>query len=123
MNGELLIKENFTEIQKQRMIKKEILRLSKIFKEMESDKFDTASSLIEEAAFMTVTLKDLRKTINRDGSTTVYQNGENQWGTKKSPEVDIYNTMIKNHMSIVKQMTDLLPKAPASPGGDDFDSF
>ena len=73
---------------------------------------------------MVVTLKDLKQTINRVGSISKYQNGENQWGTKKSPEVEIYNTMIKNHMAIIKQLSDLLPKQVGTPGvGDDLDKF
>ena len=73
---------------------------------------------------MTVTLEDLQETINREGAVSEYQNGENQWGTKKSPEVEIYNTMIKNHMTIIKQLSDLLPKAPPKPDGNDgFDDF
>ncbi|MDF2878618.1 MAG: hypothetical protein K0S30_1714 [Clostridia bacterium] len=69
-------------------------------------------SLIENAAFMTITLEDLQVVINKDGAVIEYQNGENQWGTKKSPEVEIYNTMIKNHMGIMRQLTDLMPGAP-----------
>jgi hypothetical protein len=48
--------------------------------------------------------------MNANGVISEYQNGENQWGTKKSPEVEIYNTMIKNHMAIMKQLVDLLPE-------------
>jgi hypothetical protein len=70
-----------------------------------------------------VTLLDLQETINREGAVSKYQNGENQWGTKKSPEVEIYNTMIKNHMTIIKQLTDLLPKQAAKIDEDGFDGF
>mgnify|MGYP001486926503 FL=1 len=77
---------------------------------MDPDVKKATQSLIENAAFMVVTLEDLQETINREGVISEYQNGANQWGTKKSPEVEIYNTMIKNHMSIIKQLTDLLPK-------------
>ena len=58
---------------------------------------------------MSVTLEDLQEEINRGGTVSTYQNGENQWGSKKSPEIEIYNAMIKNHMSIIKQLTELLP--------------
>jgi len=115
---------NYTQEEKQKLVKKEISRLKKIFKDLGKEKWDTVFSLIKNAAFMTVTLEDLQETINREGAVSEYQNGENQWGTKKSPEVEIYNTMIKNHMTIIKQLTDLLPKAPAKQDTDDgFDSF
>lgn len=77
---------------------------------MPKNTMDKVSSLIKNAAFMTITLEDLQETINIDGAVTEYKNGENQFGTKKSPEIEIYNTMIKNHMGIMKQLTDLMPE-------------
>ncbi len=97
------------ELSKDERIKKEFNRLKRIFKNLPKDKKDTALSLIRNAAFMTVTLEDLKEHINKNGVVSKYQNGKNQWGTKKSPEVDIYNTMIKNHMAVIKQLCDLLP--------------
>jgi len=114
---------NYMEEEKNKLVKKEITRLKRIFKDLEKDKLDTAVSLIKNAAFMSVTLEDLQQTINREGTVSEYQNGENQWGTKKSPEVEIYNTMIKNHMTIIKQLTDLLPKSEPKPEDDGFDAF
>ncbi len=114
---------NYTQEGKDALIKKEMARLKKIFKQMEKDKWDTILSLIKNAAFMAVTLEDLQETINREGAVSEYQNGENQWGTKKSPEVDIYNAMIKNHMAIIKQLTDLLSKDKPKSVNDGFDDF
>lgn len=65
--------------------------------------------LIDNAAFMAVQLEDLQTAINRDGPVSEYQNGENQWGTKKSPEVEIYNTTVKNYTATVKLLCDMLP--------------
>ncbi|OAH60754.1 hypothetical protein AWH49_15505 [Domibacillus aminovorans] len=101
---------------------KRILRRQ--FTKLDAKMKKTAASLIENAAFMIVTLEDLQAEINRHGAVSTYQNGENQWGTKKSPEVEIYNTMIKNHMTIMKQLTDLLPKQPINnKEGDGFEEF
>ncbi|GLY09589.1 hypothetical protein [Pseudobacillus badius] len=98
--------------------------LKRQFSKLDAKMKKTAASLIENAAFMIVTLEDLQAVINREGAVSIYQNGENQWGTKKSPEVEIYNTMIKNHMAIMKQLTDLLPKQPVNTKeGDGFDEF
>lgn len=109
---------------KEAKIKKEMAKLKRLFKDMEKDTMNTVSSLIRNAAFMVVTLDDLQETINLEGVMSKYQNGENQWGTKKSPEVEIYNTMIKNHMAIIKQLSDLLPKQVGTPGvGDDLEEF
>ena len=60
---------------------------------------------------MAVTLEDLRDSINENGCVSEYQNGENQHGTKKSPEVEVYNTMIKNYTTVIKTLCDLLPES------------
>ncbi|EHI98033.1 hypothetical protein CDLVIII_1334 [Clostridium sp. DL-VIII] len=99
-------------IENEKRIKKEANRLKKLFKDMPKNTMDKVSSLIKNAAFMTITLEDLQEKIIQDGTVSEYKNGENQFGTKKSPEVEIYNTMIKNHMGIIKQLTDLMPEKP-----------
>jgi hypothetical protein len=91
-------------------IEKEIRRIKKLFKVLDKDTLATLQSLVRNAAFMSVTLDDLQDAMNANGVISEYQNGENQWGTKKSPEVEIYNTMIKNHMAIMKQLVDILPE-------------
>jgi len=79
--------------------------------------------MIEKAAFMSVTLDDLQDEININGVIEQYQNGANQFGVKKSAAVDVYNTMIKNYTSIMKQLTDLLPKDTAVEKDDGFDDL
>jgi len=73
------------------------------------DKANSVESLLRNAAFMSITLDDLQDKINEIGVVSEYQNGQNQWGTKKSPEVEVYNAMIKNYMGVIKQLTDLIP--------------
>lgn len=40
-------------------------------------------------------MTQLQAKIRENGVKSEYQNGENQWGEKKSVEVDVYNAMIK----------------------------
>lgn len=113
-----------TEIAKQQEIKKEIAKLNKLFKDMEAKTKKAVQSVIENAAFMAVTLRELQDYLNKNGLTCEYQNGENQFGVKKSPEVEIYNTMIKNFVSTMKSLTDLLPKGIGDKIKDDgFNEF
>ena len=93
---------------KQQRMDAEIKRLCKLFAEADESRKSVMQSLIENAAFMAVTLEDLQKEINENGAVSTYKNGENQYGTKKSPEVEIYNTMIKNHAAVLKQLSDML---------------
>lgn len=111
--------------EKQKAIKSEERRLNKVFKELEVKRKDTVKSLISSAAFMAASIKELEQIINEKGYTEEYQNGANQKGMKKSSEVEIYNNMIKNYMTCIKQLTDLLPKqaAETAVNDDDFDEF
>lgn len=102
-----------SEMSKEDYIKCEIKRLKKIFENLTQDAAAVAEKLIENAAFMAVTLNELQGIINVKGYIEEYQNGENQFGTKKSSEVDIYNTMIKNFNTTMKQLIDMLPDSPS----------
>ena len=109
---------------KEQRIKAEVRRLNSLFSKMDKDTKKVVKSLIENAAFMAVTLEDLQEHINKNGVISEYQNGENQWGTKKSPEVEIHIAMTKNHNATMKQLADLLPKKPIKQEDDDgFDDF
>ncbi len=96
-------------LSKEEKISKETKRLKKIFKDIDKNKLNTVNSLIENTAFMTVTLEELQAEINKTGFSITYQNGENQHGTKKSPCIDIYISMSKNHTANMKILIDLVP--------------
>lgn len=98
-------------LEKTKKIKKEAARLKKVFKNLDKNKLDTVNSLISNAAFMAVSLEELQEAINTYGYTSEYQNGENQCGTKKSPEVEIYIALSKNYAVVIKQLADLAPPA------------
>lgn len=97
------------ELSKEEKTKKEIARLKKIFADLEKNKLNTVNSLIENAAFMSVTLAELQKIITENGCVIEYKNGEKQSGTKKSPEVEIHIAMTKNHAAVIRQLVDLVP--------------
>lgn len=105
------------EINKEKRIRKEIAKLKRNWKkkgqipdELTKKLMDFCMPIIQNLAFMTVTLEDLKEEINRDGCTVEYKNGENQYGTKKNPAVETYNTMIKNYTVLYKQLFDMIPK-------------
>lgn len=97
-------------IDKEELIKKEVSKLTRTFKSLSTGTKSSITNLINEAAFMSVSLSELRAIINKKGYIEEYQNGENQKGIKKAAEVDIYNSLIKHYMAIMKQLLDLLPK-------------
>lgn len=111
------------ELSKDDRIRKEFNRLKRIFKDLPKEKKDTVMSLINNAAFMTITLEDLQEIINEKGYTEEYQNGANQFGVKKRSEIEIYNAMIKNQTTIIKQLADLLPEGSTKDVSEDILRF
>lgn len=96
---------------KEQRIKSEKTRLRGIFKELDENKKKLVTPLIEKAAFMSIELDDLQSMIEQDGWISKYKNGENQFGTKKSPEADVYIALSKNYTAVIKQLTELVPAA------------
>ena len=110
---------------KDEIIKAEKRKLAGIYTRMDKKTKKAVDSLVDEAAFMAASFYELREIINEKGYVETYQNGANQKGVKKCSEVEIYNTMIKNYSSVVKQLTDLIPKKQEDTGeaSDGFDDF
>ena len=119
----MTFKDEYKDLSKDEILSKEKKKLEGIYSKLEDKTKKSVSSLIDNAAFMAASLYDLRKIINEKGYVEEYQNGQNQKGIKKCSEVEIYNTMIKNYMSCIKQLTDLLPKQKEKEPDDGFDDF
>ena len=119
----MTFKDEYKDLSKDEILSKEKKKLEGIYSKLEAKTKKSVSSLIDNAAFMAASLYDLRKIINEKGYVEEYQNGQNQKGIKKCSEVEIYNTMIKNYMACIKQLTDLLPKQKEKEPDDGFDDF
>ena len=102
---------NYTEIGKEKRISDELERISLFFEEADANQRALVTPLLQNAAFMKVTLEDLQEKINEDGVTEVYQNGANQQGVKQSATLQSYNALIKNYTSVIKALSNLLPPA------------
>lgn len=111
-------------LDKTKRIEKEIRRLKRLFKDIDENKKKLAFTTIEDVAFMTITMQDLREQIIREGTTVEYKNGENQYGTKQSPDAQLYLQMSQKQTAAMKILMDCLPKtekpAPKSDGFEDF---
>lgn len=92
-------------------IKREKDRLEEIFQGLEKNKLDTCAALIDRAAFITISLEDLEEELNETGWVETYQNGESQFGMKKSAAADVHISLTKNLNAIMKQLLDLVPPA------------
>lgn len=85
-------------------------------------KKSVALGLLDKAVFMDGELGKLQDILKEKGWVEKYQNGENQCGLKKSSEADVYNGMIKNYNSTLKQISDLFP-ADTKDSGDALMAF
>lgn len=110
-------------LEKQKRIKKEVSRLRKLFKEIDENKKKLVMALIDDVAFLTVTMQDLRENIIRDGTTVEYKNGENQYGTKQSPDAQLYLAMSQKQTQAMKILLDCMPNDRPQPGSDEFVEF
>ena len=99
------------ELSRHERIKKEQSRLTRIFKNIDGDKFKSVEGLIKRASFMRITLEDYESDINENGSVELFsQSDKTEPYERERPVVRLYNTMNKNYQSIMKQLTDMLPK-------------
>ncbi len=96
-------------ITKETRIKQELERLTEIYRELPENKLALVIPLLENAAFMKITLEDLQESINRNGCSEEYKNGENQYGKKAAADLQAYNSLIKNYNTISDRLEKLLP--------------
>ena len=112
------------ELQKKRKkIKSLKNKFKKLFKELDKSTFSLVENLINELAFMSVTLEENRQHIEEYGVKEVYMNGKGQFGYKESVESKNYNAMIKNYTNVVKQIIDFLPKTEKKNAGEELLGF
>jgi hypothetical protein len=105
-------------------IKKEVSRLRRLFSKIDKNKKSLVFTTIDDIAFMTITMQDLREQIIREGTTAKYKNGENQWGTKQSPDAQLYLQLSQKQTQAMKILIDCLPKTDKPVEKDDgFDKF
>lgn len=96
---------------KKASISREITRLKKIYKDLEPAKQILAGKLIESAAFLSVTLKDLQdQMLDINNLAEKQKNGPKQFFTKQSTYVTVYESALKSYGDIIAQLDKMLPK-------------
>jgi len=96
------------QLEREKKIKQEINRIKKLYKDFPKDKVKALEGLINEAAFMKVSLEDTRTDLIKNGLTELFQQGE-QCFNRERPEVRIYTTFMQRYSGVMKQLIDLLP--------------
>ncbi|MDY0396791.1 hypothetical protein ACFSMW_14695 [Virgibacillus halophilus] len=93
-------------------VETEAKRLRNLFKSIPQNQLDVAEGLITQAARLRILLDDNWKDILENGEYEKFKQSENQVPyDRKRPIVENYDNRDKTYQSIIKQLTDLLPRA------------
>ena len=96
---------------KKARVTREENRLKVIYEKLPKDAKEVAAGLIRRAAYMRVTLEDYEEDINIGGSVELFRQKEGAPAFERvRPVAQLYNTLNKNYQSIIKQLSDMLPK-------------
>lgn len=100
-------------------------RLIDIYKNIPEKKYQTALKLIDNVAFMSVTLESLMDEIKKSKLIVKTKNASQEF-LKESPALASYNKMYTNFLKGIQQLNSLLPSddyPPINPNSDPSDSF
>ena len=94
---------------KKKLADKELSRLKKLFAPLPANERSFIEPLLENSAFMRVTLDELQIKIRLEGATDEYQNGANQCGVKISAAIQAYNQLMKTYHTLMDKLLGRLP--------------
>lgn len=117
----MAVKKVYTKAER---ITREERRLKRNYKDIQKDKSAVVEGLIRRAAFMRATLEDMEIDLDNGGFVEMFAQGDQEPYERERPVARQYQQMNKNYQSIIKQLSDLLPKEPPKQKEDDgFESF
>ena len=88
----------------------ELARLVELFSPLPANERMFIQPLLENAAFMRVTLDELQIKIRLEGATDEYKNGANQCGVKISAAIQAYNQLMKTYHTLMDKLMAKLPQ-------------
>jgi len=105
-------------------ISKEKRRLNLIYKNVPKENKGIIEGLIQRAAYMRITLEWMEVELDEKGYVELFtQSEKTEPYERERPIARLYNTMNKNYQSIIKQLSDLVPKQEVKIKDDNFDNF
>lgn len=94
---------------KDELIKKEIRELNKLFRDIPANRKKLVDGLIQNAAFMRVTLEELQGEVIENGAVIQCQSGNGFDTIKDNPAQKAYTTMVARYTQIINQLQNFLP--------------
>lgn len=111
------------ELTKDERVNAETKRLISIFKDIPKDNLDMVEGLIIEAADLRIRLEDVRKDLDLNGYDEMFSQSEKtEPYERERPQSRRYIAMNKSYQSIMKQLSDYIPKK-TEVRDDGFEAF
>lgn len=98
------------QLEKEKKIRAEKNRILKIYKNMQMDKdiIKVLEGLISDAAFMRVSIEELKEKLIKEGLIEKFKNGS-QVFNRERPEAKAFRDYAKQYDNIMKLLIDLMP--------------
>lgn len=109
-------------LQKDKLIKAELRKLNSFFKNIPEEKQKIIKGLKEQAAFMYATLIELQEIMNTEGPVEIFEQGKQRM-LREHPASKVYNSMVKNYSSVIKQLIELIPADDKKAAEDELMAF
>lgn len=98
-----------TESERKKIIAKNKRAIRATLKDVDPATLKLYAQLIDDAASYACAIYECGLLYMRDGMSETYQNGENQWGVKKSVAAELRPKYTATYQALIKQLTGLLP--------------
>ena len=99
-------------LSKDQRIKQEISRLESIYSDLDTNTKGSLEGLIRRAAYMRITLEDYEADLDLNGYVEMFSQSPNTPPYERErPVARLYNAMIKNYQTAIKQLSESLPDA------------
>lgn len=109
---------------KDRRIKAELKRLNAIFAKLPKDVLSSLEGIIEEAANIRITMRDMRNELDESGWVDLFQQSIDVPAYERArPLANQYNSLNKNYQNLMKMLKDSLPKEESQDKEDGFDDL
>ena len=98
-----------TESDRKKIIDKNRKAIRKALQAVDPETLKLYVNLIDDAASYACAIYECNLLYMRDGISEYYQNGENQWGVKKSVAAELRVKYTSTYQKLIAQLASLLP--------------
>lgn len=98
-----------TESDRKKIIDKNRKAIRKALQAVDPETLKLYVNLIDDAASYACAIYECNLLYMRDGISDYYQNGENQWGVKKSVAAELRVKYTSTYQKLIAQLSALLP--------------